>query len=65
MTNSHWLGHYLSHDVELRTRAFLSAHRNGKHGNHSYTLAAFGMESAKLSERFSFYRTRFNLTFKS
>jgi sulfotransferase family protein len=54
-------GRELSADTELRLRAFLSAHTNGKHGNHSYTLAAFGMDPAKLSERFSSYRTRFNL----
>jgi hypothetical protein len=56
-----WLGSDLSPDVELRMRAFLSAHPKGKHGNHSYTLAGFGMDSAKLRERFSSYRTRFNL----
>jgi hypothetical protein len=51
------LGHKLSGDVEVRMRAFLSAHPNGKHGNHSYTLAAFGIDSVKLSERFSSYRS--------
>lgn len=51
------LGHNLSGDVEVRMRAFLSAHPNGKHGNHSYTLAAFGIDSVKLSERFSSYRS--------
>jgi hypothetical protein len=56
-----WFGRDLSRDVELRMRAFLSAHPNVKHGNHSYTLAGFGMNSAKLRERFSSYRTRFNL----
>jgi hypothetical protein len=55
-----WLGRELSGDVELRLRAFLSTHPNGKHGNHSYTLAAFDMDPVKLSERFSSYRTRFN-----
>jgi hypothetical protein len=55
------LGRDLSGHVELRMRAFLSAHPDGKHGNHSYTLAAFGMDPVKLSERFSSYRTRFNL----
>jgi len=60
-----WLGRDLLGDVELRMRTFLSAHPNGKHGNHSYTLAAFGLDSAKLRERFSSYRTCINLTFKS
>jgi len=60
-----WLGHDLSRDVELRARAFLSAHPNGKHGNHSYSLGTFGMDLAKLRERFSSYRARSNLTFKS
>ena len=55
------LGRDLSGHVELRMRAFLSAHPDGKHGNHSYALAAFCMDPAKLSERFSSYRTRFNL----
>jgi hypothetical protein len=53
------LGRDLSCDVECRIRAFLSAHPYGKHGNHSYTLAAFSMDPAKLSERFRSYRTRF------
>jgi len=47
----------LSSEVELRMRAFLSAHPTGKHGNHSYTLAAFGMDPVKLRKRFSSYRT--------
>jgi hypothetical protein len=55
------LGRDLSGHVELRMRAFLSAHPDGKHVNHSYTLAGFGMNSAKLRERFSSHRTRFNL----
>jgi hypothetical protein len=45
------LGRDLSGDVELRMHAFLAARPNGKHGNHSYTLAAFGMDRVKLSER--------------
>jgi hypothetical protein len=53
-----WLGRDLLGEIELRMRAFLSAHPNGKHGNHSYTLAAFGMDQVKLSERFSSYYTR-------
>ena len=47
----------LSSEGELRMRAFLSAHPTGKHGNHSYTLAAFGMDPVKLRKRFSSYRT--------
>jgi hypothetical protein len=57
------LGRDLSGRVELRMRAFLSAHPTGKHGNHSYTLAAFGMDPVKLRQRFSSYRTYWgNLT---
>jgi hypothetical protein len=56
-----WLERDLSYDVELRMRAFLSAHPNGKHGSHSYTLAAFDMDPDRLSEHFSSYRTRINV----
>jgi hypothetical protein len=52
---------FLDLSLELRMRAFLSAHPNGEHGNHSYSLAAFGMDPVELSECFSSYRTRFNL----
>jgi hypothetical protein len=54
------LGSGLSRGAELRMRAFLSAHPNGKHGNHTYTLAAFDMDPIKLSERFSSYRAPFS-----
>jgi len=54
------LGSDLSRDAELRLRAFLSAHPNGKHGNHTYTLTAFDMDPIKLRERFSSYRAPFS-----
>ena len=54
------LGNELSSDVELRMRAFLESNSPARHGRHSYSLAAFGMNPVNLSERFSSYRTRFS-----
>jgi hypothetical protein len=53
-------GNDLSSEVELRMRAFLEAYPHAKHGQHSYTLAAFGMDPEKISKRFSSYCTRFS-----
>jgi len=55
------LGSELSSAVELRMRAFLKSNSPARHGRHSYSLAEFGMNPVNLSERFSSYRTRFNL----
>ncbi len=54
------LGNDLSSEVELRMRAFLEAYPHAKHGQHSYTLAAFGMDPEKISKRFSSYCTRYS-----
>jgi len=56
-----WLGRDLSCDAELRMRIYLEANSPSKYGRHSYTLAAFDMDPVNLSERFGFYRARFNL----
>jgi hypothetical protein len=55
------LGSGLSSAVELRMRTFLESNSPARHGRHSYSLAEFGMNPVNLSERFSSYRTRFNL----
>ena len=55
------LGRELSSAVELRMRSFLESNSPARHGRHSYSLAEFGMNPVTLSERFSSYRTRFNL----
>src|SRR5271166_3115405 len=55
------IGNDLSSEVELRMRAFLEAYPHAKHGPHSYTLAAFGMDPVDVNKRFSSYRTRFSL----
>jgi hypothetical protein len=54
------LGDDLSSEVELRMRAFLEAYPRAKHGQHSYTLATFGMDPEKISKCFSSYCTRFS-----
>ena len=53
-------GNDLSSEVELRMRAFLEAYPHAKHGQHSYTLAAFGMDPEKISKRFNSYCTRYS-----
>ena len=44
-----WLGRDLSSDVELRMRRFLAAISRSKYCRHAYTLAAFDMDPANLS----------------
>jgi hypothetical protein len=55
------IGNELSPAAELRMRTFLESHSPVRHGRHSYSLAEFGMNPVHLSERYSSYRTRFNL----
>jgi hypothetical protein len=55
------LGRDLSCEAELRMRIYLEANSPSRYGRHSYTLAAFDMDPVNLSERFGFYRARFNL----
>ena len=54
------LGNELSSAAELRMRTFLESNSHAKHGRHSYSLADFGMNPEKLSERFSSYCTRYS-----
>jgi hypothetical protein len=55
------LGIELSSTVEFRMRTFLKSNSPAKYGRHSYSLAEFGMDPERLSERFRSYRERFNL----
>jgi hypothetical protein len=54
-------GSHAFFDVDLRMHTFLESNSPAKHGQHSYSWAAFGMNPVNFSERFSSYRTRFNL----
>jgi len=41
--------------------AFMAAHPRGKHGSIRYDLADFGLDAARLRERFRFYSERFGI----
>jgi hypothetical protein len=50
-----------SAQAESRMRMFLSKHPNGRHGNHSYVMASYGLDPVEVSQRFQLYRERFGL----
>jgi hypothetical protein len=55
------LGHDFTVAVEKRMRLFLSRHRNGRFGNHSYAIASFGLNPVEVDRDFTVYRERFGL----
>jgi hypothetical protein len=57
----HELGHRLTPAAEYRMHQFLAANPRFKHGRHSYTPAVFGLDSAEIYGRFSWYRKNFGL----
>jgi hypothetical protein len=55
------LGHEFTAETEDRMRSFLSRHPNGRHGNHSYAMASFGLDPVEIDRGFTLYRERFGL----
>jgi len=53
------LGIALRAPARARMRAWAEAHPRGRHGEHRYRLADFGLDAADLGARFAFYRERF------
>jgi len=51
----------LTDEAERRMRAFLAANRKGKHGEHRYSLAQFGIDQAVETRRFLAYKERFGV----
>jgi hypothetical protein len=47
--------------VAARARDHIAASPRGGYGAHRYSLAAFGLDGAKLDERFAVYRERFDV----
>ncbi len=45
--------------AEQRMRDWLADNPQGKHGRHSYDLQTFGLDAARLRERFGFYYQRY------
>jgi LPS sulfotransferase NodH len=46
---------------ESRMRAFLAANASDKHGVHRYTPASFGLDAARLEQRYAFYTRRYDV----
>lgn len=57
----HDLGEELSEDTVASLTAHASEHRQNRHGRHTYDFADFGLDRDELAERFSTYRSRFDL----
>jgi hypothetical protein len=51
----------LTPDAETRMRRFLAENPKGKHGEHRYTLAQFGIDGEREAIRFQPYRERFGV----
>ncbi|MGZ4689914.1 MAG: sulfotransferase family protein [Acidimicrobiia bacterium] len=51
----------LSPAAEASMQAHLAAHPKGRHGAHTYTLAAFGLDETAVRERFAAYCERFGV----
>lgn len=51
----------LSETAISRMEAWNGSHKPGRHGAHDYSAASFGLDEAELSERFAFYRERFDI----
>ena len=49
----------LSSDVERDMRKWMSGHPQGRHGQHHYALADFGLTQADVESRLGWYRDRF------
>ena len=56
-----WLGETLTDEARRRMLAWREETPRDKHGLHEYDAATFGLDPAKLRERFAFYSNRFNL----
>jgi hypothetical protein len=55
------LGHDFTGEAQNRMRSFLSRNPNGRYGNHSYSMASFGLDPAEVDRGFTLYRERFGL----
>jgi len=51
----------LTPETEQRMRARIAADPEGRHGEHRYTLASFGLNEGEIRERFSTYCSRYAL----
>jgi hypothetical protein len=51
----------LSGEAEQRMRRFLAENPQGKHGAHTYSLQAFGLDEATERRRYQEYCARFGL----
>jgi hypothetical protein len=51
----------LSDEADRRMRSFLAANQRGKHGEHRYSLAQFGIDRDVEARRFQVYRERFGV----
>ena len=55
------LGIHFTEPARTRMTEWASEHRRGRHGEHSYTLADFGLRAEEVRERFRFYLERFDI----
>jgi hypothetical protein len=54
-------GFDLSPEAERRMRSFLASNPQGKHGEHRYSLAQFGLNAEVERERYRFYTERYSV----
>ena len=59
-----WRGVPFTDSTRRGMEAWLAANAQHKHGAHHYTLEDFGLNSAGVEERLSFYRERFGIPFE-
>jgi hypothetical protein len=45
--------------LDARVREYIATKPKGKHGEHRYSLADFGLDAGELAQRFTPYRERF------
>lgn len=56
-----WLGWTFDPEAHAAMEAYVAANPKGRFGGHEYDLARFGLTAEQVRERFSAYRTRFDL----
>lgn len=55
------LGEEISSPLDTALRAHATEHRQHRHGHHEYTFERFGLDQDALDERFTDYRSRYEL----
>ena len=55
------LGVPFTEEARARMKGWATEHRRGRHGEHRYSLADFGLRADEVRERFRFYLERFDI----